>query len=176
MRISFKQKLSISLMVTALSLVALYAGGMFGYAGYGLVFFASVFMHALLCESLYGMSIFTFLLTAGVAFFISPDKIPVAVYVALLGHYPIFKRLIDNKLRDKIIGACIKALYCTAWVTGGVCILVFIMDMKIPAELPVPIWLIIIGAEAAFLLLDAVHTFFGWLCREKLHDGLFPRH
>ena len=175
MRLTDGQKISLTLMVTALELVMLYAAGMFGIGGYALLAIASVFTYVLTAEDLYIHAVVSYIAVTAIAFLVVPDKVTPLVFAGLIGHYPLFKAAIDKHSGNKLAAFCIKLLYCNLFLIAALCIVRFIFHISIPTDIPVPKWLVIIGVEAALTVTELLHTFAKWLYTEKLRSGMVPR-
>ena len=176
MRISGSQKIMLAVMVIALELVFIYASGMFGLPGYVILLISSAAAYTLTCEGLYGIAFFTYI-TAGVAgILISPDKISAIAFLAFFGHYPLFKTYVDSNTKNKIAAMCIKLLYCNAWVIAALLIVIFAMKIPLPTDLPIPMGVCVLIAEAGFFIFDLLHSAAKWLYTEKIRSGILPKY
>lgn len=175
MRLPVSQRFILTVMVTTVSVTILFAAGMLGMAGYTLLLIASCATYVLTCEHLYKEAVFAYLAVTALAFLIVPDKTTAVVYAGLVGHYPLFKTICESRIKGKLTALCVKLLYCNAWLIAAICIVLYVFKISIPTELPVPKWLVVLGAEAVLLVTELVHTFFKWLYTEKLRSGIVPK-
>ena len=171
MRTSLQQKLILSVMVTSLALVLLFAGGMIGYKGYALIVLSSVFAYVLTCEHLYGTTAFAYVLTSALAWLIIPDKNCSAAYILLLGHFPIFKSFIDSSGINKIIGLCLKLIYCNIFVILALCIVLFGLKKSVP-DISMPKWAVVSLLQLVFIAMDLIHSFCRWFYVDKIRSGI----
>lgn len=175
MRISDSQKLWLTVMVTALELVFLFAAGMFGIAGYALLVIASVFTYVLTAEDLYLHAALSYIAVTAISFLIVPDKVTAAAFAGLIGHFPIFKSAVEKYGKNRLAGFCIKLLYCNIWIIAALCIAIYVFKVKIPTDVPVPKWVVVTGAELVLIVTELFHTFAKWLYTEKLRSGIVPK-
>lgn len=175
MRISSGQKFSLTLMVTALELVCIFAAGMFGYAGYALLLISSVFSYVLLSEDMYLYAFLSYIAVSVIGYFIVPDKTTAIVFAGLAGHYPLFRTLADKRVQSGLASFCIKMLYCNVILIAALCLSVFVLKISVPTELPLPKWAVICLAESVLVLMELVHRFCRWLYVEKIRSGIVPR-
>lgn len=175
MRIDDGQKLWLTLMVIALELVVIFAAGMFGYFGYALLCAASVFTYVLTCEGLYLHAFISYAAVSIIGFLIVPDKATAIAFAGLFGHYPLFKTAADAKLQNRAAAFCVKLLYCNVWLIAALCVVIFILKISLPTDLPLPMWAVVCLVEAALCITELIHTFCRWLYSEKLRSGIVPK-
>ncbi|MDL2237444.1 hypothetical protein LJC56_06410 [Christensenellaceae bacterium OttesenSCG-928-K19] len=155
-------KASVVLMFGALTLLFVYMANVAPFLRVLLFFLSSVFIMGIMLEQMYGSAFLAFGIVTFVGFILVPDKAGMLPYLLFFGHYGIFKYFADNNLHGgtkvalKLVyfNICAAAIY---FFGGG-----FLLAL-LPWELPV--WLLIVLAEAIFLLYD-------WLFG-KLTTGYF---
>ena len=97
-RLSPSKKITLGAMVSALTLLCLYAVAVLPGGRAIFYFLSSVFVYALCCEGAYATALLSFAATAGLSFLLLPDKTVAVAYALLLGHYGIFKTGLDLSL------------------------------------------------------------------------------
>lgn len=143
-------KLSVAAMSVALTVLALFAAAVLPYGTIALCFLASVFIYVLAAEREYVFCILVYIASGAIAFFISPSKLPAAAYIALLGHFGIFKSFIDTKVEDGLIAVLLSVLYCNVFAALAVWAAYGILSVNILGYLPaLPVWLLVAAAEVA---------------------------
>lgn len=175
MRISAGQKWSVAIMAVSVNLVFVYAAGMFTPVSYGLMLFSALATYALTCEALYGTALLAYVVTGGIALFIVPDKLTAVLYLALMGHYPVFKSYVDSRGINRLAAWCVRLLYCNLWLIAGICFVLFISGQHMPADLPVPVWACVLIIEAGFIVMDIIHSVFRKIYVEKFRTGIVPK-
>ncbi|NLB62146.1 MAG: hypothetical protein GX802_07025 [Clostridiales bacterium] len=174
MKLSIATKMSLSSMVVALSVVLLYAAGMIPYIRLVLLLTASVSIYALLCEEEFLFAFLAYLATGLLSALLVPDKMFAVLYVGLFGHYAIFKVFIDGKVKDKIIGHCIKLLYCNVFLALGIFLGIKLFGFTIP-QIKIPQWLIIVAVEALLVAFDLLQGFAFRFYEYRIRSVLLPR-
>ena len=111
-KLGLSQKLTLGAMICALTLLCLYAVTILPVGRIALYFLSSVFIYALTCERAYLSALTSFMATSALAFLLLPEKTSFYAYVGLLGHYGIFKIVIDSHVSDRFLRFLIKLLYC----------------------------------------------------------------
>jgi hypothetical protein len=156
---SASQKLTLGAMTVALTLLALYAASILPAGRLVCYFLSSLFIYSLVCENAYVTAFTAFLACAALAFLIIPDRNSFFVYVVLPGHFGIFKTLADRKIRDGVLRFFSKLLYCNVFICAGIYIALAVMGPELKNSLPkIPMWLLVVIAEAAFILYDFVYS------------------
>lgn len=174
MKLSHSIKISLSSMVVALSVVLLYMAGMIPYIRLVLLLTASVSIYVLLCENEYIYAFLAYLATGILSMLLVPDKTFAVFYIGLFGHYAIFKVFIDDKIKDKIIGHCVKLLYCNAFLALGIFLAVKVFGFTIPS-VNFPQWLIIIAIEFALVVFDLLQSFAFRIYEYRIRNLLLHR-
>lgn len=170
------KKITLSAMVCALSLLFLYAASILPTMQLACYFLSAVFVYALAYERAYIASILAFVATALLAFFILPEKIPLIPYVTLLGHYGILKRAVDMHIPTRIGRFLIKLLYCNVLTAIGVFIVLEVLGFPLLSLLPeFPIWVLILIAEAAFIVFELLFLFVSRFYEAKIRHLILSR-
>lgn len=174
MKLSVATRMSLSSMVVAISVVLLYAAGMIPYIRLVLLLTASVSIYALLCEEEFLFAFLAYLATGLLSALIIPDKTFAVLYIGLFGHYAIFKVFIDSKVKDKIIGHCIKLLYCNAFLALGIFLALKVFNFTMP-QIKIPQWLIIVAVEVLLVVFDLLQGFAFRIYEYRIRSVLLPR-
>ena len=180
MKLSSTQRLTLGAMVTALTILMLYATYAVPYVKIACLFLSSTFIYALLYEGLYGWGILVYLASAGIGFLIVPEKLYWALYAGLLGHYGIFKTFIDTHVTGGVLKAALKLMYCDLFALAGIAVMRFVLMIELPDALyigsfAVPIWLCVVAAEIAFLVYDWAYTLCEHMYEARVRPAILPR-
>lgn len=150
-------RISVAAMCAALTVLALFAAAVTPYGTIALCFLASAFIYVLAAEGEYLFCILVYIASGALSFLISPSKLPAAAYIALLGHFGIFKAFIETKVHDRLLAAVVCLLYCNAFAAASVWAAFALLSVNILGYLPaLPVWLLVViaeGALAAYYLL-----------------------
>lgn len=170
--------ISLGAMCAALSVLSLYASAVLPTAKLAFYFLSSVFVYMLTAEEAYAGALISFLASALLSFVLLPDKLYLAPYVALLGHYGIFRTWLDRRLGDRLLGFLLRMLYCNLATAAGILSAVYVFQFDLAAFgalLPFPSWVAIPALEAGFALFDFLY----WICQkiyeERIRTYLVPR-
>ena len=176
-RLSPSKKITLGAMVSALTLLCLYAVAVLPGGRAVFYFLSSVFVYALCCEGAYATALLSFAATAGLSFLLLPDKTVAVAYALLLGHYGIFKTGLDSHLSSKGLGLLAKLLYCNVFTAVGVYLAVVVMAQDILAALPswLPLWGLIAGAQVFFILYYILYGLAQKIYETRLRSVLVPR-
>ncbi len=164
-------------MVIALTLLCLYAADILPWSKITCCFLSSLFIYVLTSEGFYGFSLLCFAATAGLAFLLLPDRAPLYLYLALLGHYGIFKTFADTSIQDKILRFILKLVYCNAFVLGAALLAFFLFsDAAVFAALPAWSQYLLVGAlQLVFIAFDVLYTLCCKFYDNILRSRLLPR-
>ena len=147
--------LTLSAMATALTALALYVAGNLGFIKLTAYFCSAIFVFALTTEGAFGHAILVYIASSAIGFLIVTSKINLLPYLALLGHYCIFKDYLDLKLKNRGVGFMFKMLYCNVFTAIGVLILQFVLNVDILTLFPdIPLGLIALALEIGFVTLE----------------------
>lgn len=116
-----KKKLKGSLRVTfaamtvALTVMLLYITSVLPTGRIALYFIASLMLVILLEEQEWSLAIAAFIASSVITFLFIADKIFVAPYAALLGHYGIFRQFLLTRVHDRWLQWFVKLLYLNSF-------------------------------------------------------------
>lgn len=176
MKLSESKKISIGAMVIALNVVILYAASVLPTGRLACYFISSLFIYALICERAFLTAFVSFAATVGIGFMLLPNKTALIPYALLLGHYGLFKRFIDLRIEDGAIRLVIKLLYCNLFTGIGVGGALAIFGSQWMEYLPqIPVWLLVIIAQAAFILLDYLYALCQRFYEARIRKFIAPR-
>ena len=150
-------RISLTAMFASMSLVFLYLSAILPSGSVAAYFLSSVFVMGLVLEEEMGLAFLMFAAVSLLSLLIMPDLTRTVPYVLFFGHYGIGKYYIERRFRDKTIVYVLKLLYYNAglaliyWLAYGV----FQQDIL---SAGIPLWAIIVIAEAAFVLYDYLFT------------------
>lgn len=172
----FSHKITLGAMASALTLVALYAASVLPSGRLVCFFLSSLFVYALCAEGAYMSAFVSFLTSAALAFFLIPDKNVLIPYAILLGHYGIFRTFIGTRVKDFLLRIVLLLIYCNAFTAIGLLIAIGILRLDVMALLPdLGLWLLIIIAEAGFILLNILYAIAVRYYDIRLRRLLIPR-
>lgn len=158
-RLTNAKSIALSAMTVALTVLCIYIAAIIPTMRAAVYFLSAIIIYVLLCEKLYFAAIMSYLATSAVCFIIVPDKLALLPYVALLGHFGIFKVFIDRKISDKFIALMLKLFYCNVFTALAAMLVMFVFninDFIIGIELKP--WLIVLLAQIAFIFLNFLYT------------------
>lgn len=151
-------RITFSAMTAALSLVCLYVASMMPGGSPALYFVASVLSAGLVLEGEDAFALLTYAATSALALLLVPNKLLCVPYVAMAGHYVVFKLFIERRLPG-LIALVPKIIYMAAFTALAVwlCVPIFGYDaLAALSKLPVPMW-------AGILLALIVLVAYDWL-------------
>lgn len=170
--------ITIGAMCAALNVLCLYAASVLPTLKLAFYFLSSVFVFMLADEEAYGVAALSFVASALAGFLVLPDKLYLFPYVALLGHYGIFRTWLDRRLTDKLLRFFLCMLYCNAIAGFSLLAAVYVLRFDVAsmlAALPLPGWVIVPVLEAGFILFDLLY----WTCQkiylERIKTYIVPR-
>jgi len=144
-------------MFAAMSLVFLYLASILPTMRFVAYFLSSVFVMGLVLEEEIGLAWLMFVVVSLLSLLLMPNMLRVVPYVLFFGHYGIGKYYIQTRVKDKVVGYVLKLLYYNVAL-----VLMYLLARQIIEQdllsLGVGLWLVLIGAEAAFVLYDYLFT------------------
>ena len=154
-RLTGAYRISFTAMMMALSLLFLYCASLFPTGRLTLFFISSAFIAPLAFENELGLGIIAYIGTSILGFLILSNKLLVVPYVLLFGHYGIGKYLFEKKLK-KAMAFVAKWLYFNVFL--GIC-LILVKDLLLTEAISqLPIWIIIVAAQVAFVIYDFAYS------------------
>jgi hypothetical protein len=170
--------ITLGAMCTALTVLSLYASSVLPTARLAFYFLSSVFIYMLAEQDAYTGALASFAASSFIGFLILPDKLYIAPYIALLGHYGIFRTWINKRVQDKLLSFFTRMLYCNVITAMSVCAALYLFRYDLSALMegfPFPVWLLIPLLEAGFAFIDFLY----WICQkiyiERIKSYLIPR-
>lgn len=172
-KLSPTKKLTLGAMCIALTILALFAAANIKVMKIASYFLSGVFIFALTYERAYVMAILAFLASCGIGFLIIADKVMLIPYIALIGHYGIFKDFISEKIQDKFVAFVVRMLYCNLFFAIAAVLGIFVFSADVAEYLQgYKLWVVVGVFEAAFigndLLMSAVRMFYATRIRSAL--------
>jgi hypothetical protein len=124
-----------------------------------LFFLSSVFVMGIMMERMFISAFISFFAVCFAGFILAPDKSGMVPYLVFFGHYGIFKYAVEASARGAT-AMTLKLVYYNVCMA----VLYFFGGGYMLAPLPeMPWWLLIILAEAVFLIYDFLFTrLSGW--------------
>lgn len=164
-------------MVAALSLLSLYAAVVLPWSKIACCFLSSLFIYVLASEGLYLFSLICFMATAGLSALLLPDKTPLFIYLALLGHYGIFKTFAESKIKDKVIRFIAKLAYCDIFSFLALLAAYFLIgNIDFASLLPSwSWWLLLLALQIIFIAYDILYSLCSRFYDNMLRNVLIPR-
>lgn len=176
MRLDISRKVTLSAMVVALTVLCLYAASVLPWPRIAFYFMASLFIYALSCEHIYGFALMAYLGAAGIAFLILPDKTPLFAYVALLGHFGIFRSWIAERVADPFSRGLLRLIYCNFFTLCAMALMLYIFDVDLMTYLPEwQLWVLLAVLQAIFIAYDLCYALGEKLYDECLRSRILPR-
>lgn len=165
-------------MCAALTVLSLYAASVLPTMKIACMFLSSVFIYVLASESAFVAAILTFAASAAISFMIIPDKMYAAIYVALIGHYGIFRAFITGRTGDRILEFCLRMLYCNVFTGAAILVAIGWLSYDFAATIAgfdLPVWALIVILEASFAAFDVLHFICQKFYNERIRPYLVPR-
>jgi hypothetical protein len=150
-------RVSLAAMFSAMSLVFLYLSAILPTGSAAAYFLSSIFVMGLVVEEEIGLAFLMFATVSLLSLLIMPDLTRTVPYILFFGHYGIGKYYIERKFRDKTVSYVLKLLYYNA----GIALIYFLAFGVFEQDIlsfGIPLWAIIVIAEAAFVLYDFLFT------------------
>lgn len=175
-RLNPSKQLTLGAMVTALTILSLYAVAVLPFGSVPLYFLASFFIYILTCEGAYAAAFVSFLASAVLSFFLLPEKSPVLYFVALLGHFGIFRTALQGRVGGKFLPMLIKLLYCDIFAGIGLYLGLYVwggLNIALPEALPV--WALVVLSQVAFLVYDILYALSAGIYEARFRRAIVPR-
>ncbi len=175
-RLSASKRLTLGAMIAALTTLCLYAAAVLPAGHIVMYFLSSIFVYVLACEGAYGSALLSFIASAGVSFFVLPDKLPVLVYTLLLGHYGITRTALRSRTNSKLFSMMVMLLYCDLFSGIGLYASRILFE-KIPISYPdwLPSWALILFVQVGFLLFDVLYGASSLIYESRFRRMIVPR-
>lgn len=175
-KLSASKCLTLGAMVTALTVLCLYAAATLPVGRLPLYFLAAVFIYVLACEGAYAAAILSYLASAALALLLLPDKLPAFAYILLLGHYGIFRTAINARMQGGLLAALIKILYCDIWTGFGLYLSMQILG-KLPFSFPdwLPVWGLVVLSQVGFAFIDILYGLSTAIYESRIRRSIVPR-
>lgn len=175
-RLSASKRLTLGAMIAALTVLCLYVAAVLPTGHIAIYFLSSIFVYVLACESAYGSAFVSYIASAGIAFFLLPDKLPVLIYTLLLGHYGITRTALRSRTNGKLFPMLLMLLYCDLF--SGVALYISqLLFGSIPIVYPgwLPPWALIIFVQLGFLAFDVLYGIASLIYEARLRRIFVPR-
>jgi len=151
-------RISLTAMFASMSLLFLYLSSILPAGRIAAYFLSSVFVMGLVLEEEIGLA---FLMFAAVSLLsllmIPPATLRTVPYVLFFGHYGIGKYYIQRRFRDKIVSYAFRLLYYNAALALMYLLAYSLVEQEVLSS-GLPIWALILIAEAAFVLYEYLFT------------------
>ncbi len=153
------QRVTFSAMTVALSMVCLYVASLLPGGSPALYFIASVLAAGLVLEGEGAFAILAYIATSILAALIVPNKLMTVPYIALAGHYCIFKLFIERRVASRLIQLIPKLVYMAAFTALAVWLCIPVFGYDALANLPVPLGVAIALAIVVLVAYDWLLTY-----------------
>ncbi len=170
--------ITLGAMCTALTVLSLYASSVLPTAKLAFYFLSTVFIYMLAEQEAYSGALIAFASSAFIGFLILPDKLYMAPYIAILGHYGIFRTWLNKRAQDKLLSFFIRMLYCNVLTAIGICTAFYLFHVDFSAlkdTIPIPAWGLIPLLEAGFAFYDFLYWISEKIYIERIKSYLIPR-
>lgn len=157
------RKLAFGGIVAALSLAVLFLSGVFPFAEYAIPAVAGIFLVALVIDFGRGAAWLCYGVIALLGLILLPNKEAALAHACFLGYYPILKSVLERIPNRALEWVCKLAVFNAAVVAAFV-LLVYAFgmselpkDLALPGNLSLPVTLgiLLVAANAVFLLYDS---------------------
>ena len=143
-------------MCVALSAAVMLMSSVIPFMIYAIPGMASLLILFMMDECSKKWALGVYFCTSAVTAILVPEKEAVAIYIALLGYYPVLKTLID-RIKLKPLRIAVKAVFFLVIITAAYLVLIFIFGissemLKETEKVFIPI--LYVAGLAAFLLYD----------------------
>ena len=150
------RRLAVCAMLSALGVVVLYIGSLVEVLDISMAVVASVFAIFAVIEYGSASAWAIYAVTGIISLVLLPQKLPAAMYVVLLGYYPIIKEKIE-KLRNKVLGWIFKELVFNAALAVLILLANFVLALEL-REIFVFEAVFVLLANGTFLIYDIALT------------------
>lgn len=149
-------RVSLTAMFAAMSLLFLYLAAVLPTMRLAMFFLSSIFIMGLILEEEIGLAFLMYIAVSALGMlFLLPHIVYVLPYVIFFGHYGIGKYYIEMRIKDKVVRYIIKLLYYNVAL-----VLIYLLAQAALKEMldALPIWALLLIAEAAFVVFDYLFT------------------
>lgn len=157
-RLTAAKQLTLGGMITAITVLCLYASSLFPVGRVPLLFMASVMVTILSGEGAYVSALLCYAASAAIVFFLLPDRQPAYFYILLLGHYGIFRAFVQTRIQSRLFRLMVKVFYCDIFLSLGVYLVMLLIDgfaFSFPYGLPV--WAVVLLTQPALVGYDLLY-------------------
>ncbi|MGI6169675.1 MAG: hypothetical protein ACOYI4_08260 [Christensenellales bacterium] len=154
-KIKGSRRISLTAMMMALSVLALYLAAVLPTGRVTLYVLSSLFFAPLAYEREMGLAVLGFVGASLLGLLIVPNKVQILPYVLFFGHYGLGKYLLE-RIRSKPLSIFLKLVYFNVCM-----LLIYLLAREVLfAEITLPLspWLIVVLAQPAFILLDFAYS------------------
>ncbi len=149
-------RVSLTAMFASMSLLFLYLASVLPTMRIAMYFLSSVFVMGLVIEEEPGLAILMFICVSLLSLLLMPNPFASALpYIFFFGHYGIGKYYIQSRVKDKVAAYVLKLIYYNIALA-----LIYLLAQEIffkpVLDAGIAFWLLIVLAEAAFVLYDFV--------------------
>lgn len=149
-------RVSLTAMFAAMSLLFLYMAAVLPTMRFSMYFLSSIFIMGLILEEEIGLAFLMYITVSLLGLLLMMPRFAfVLPYVLFFGHYGIGKYYLEMRVKDKVIRYILKLLYYNVAL-----VLIYLVARATLIDIldVLPIWAVILIAEAAFVLYDFVFT------------------
>ena len=149
-------RVSLTAMFAAMSLLFLYLAAVLPTTRLAMFFLSSIFVMGLVLEEEIGLAFLMYIAVSALGMlFMLPHIVYILPYVIFFGHYGIGKYFIEIRIKDKVVRYIVKLLYYNVAL-----VLIYLLAQATLKEMmeALPIWALLLVAEAAFVLFDYLFT------------------
>lgn len=149
-------RVSLTAMFAAMSLLFLYLAAVLPTARFAMYFLSSIFIMGLILEEELGLAFLMYVAVSLLGLLLMmPNIVYVLPYVLFFGHYGLGKYYLETHVKDKVIRYILKLLYYNVAL-----VIIYLLARATVIDIlnVLPIWALVIIAEASFVLYDFVFT------------------
>lgn len=171
-------KIAFCAVIAALEVVLMMITTFIPVGTYALPCFAGALTVAVVIEFGAKWATGVFFVSSVLSFFLSGDKEAVILFIALFGYYPILKKIIESRLKNKIIQYIIKFVLFNVAAISSFFVAMYVLS--VPAEeftiggVYVP-YLFLIAGNLFFLLYDFMLMQFVRMYAVRIRKAIFGR-
>ncbi len=149
-------RLTLTAMFTALAVITLFVASILPAGKLGAYAISSLFIAGLASEDEVGFSALQFIATSLLGLLIIPNKIAVLPFVLFFGHYGLGKYLLEKHISNNVLCWIFKLIYFNICIFATYFLAKAVLFST--AELALPIWGLVLGAEAVYVIYDIVFS------------------
>ena len=154
-KLPLSRRVSLGAMVSALTLLFLYASEVLTGFRFLCAACSGFFIVILVQEDLFGTAWLCFMSVCILGFILCPDRLSWFMYVTLIGHYGIVRRFFQKFITVPAVRSLFTVLYCNLGTALGLWAIYTVAGVNVLKMLPdVPPAVLILIGEAVFFLLD----------------------